>query len=174
MTVRSDKLPGPLHKGWPGSINWIALVLILAGVALRLRAYAAPQSLWWDEAMLAENVISRSFSQLFTTLDFHQAAPPGWLILEKTAVVTMGTSEFSLRLIPFIVSIASVPLFWLLARRCLPAVAALVGLGLFALSHDAGVFAAEVKQYSFDLFAGILVLLVVGRALRNGLSTPPH
>jgi hypothetical protein len=82
--------------------------LILVGVALRLVEYFHNRSIWWDEAMLALNVLHRTSGQLWRPLDYDQGAPIGFLLLERAAVDTLGQSELALRLVPLAAGIASV------------------------------------------------------------------
>ena len=60
-----------------------------------------------DEAMIALNIERRSYAELFGTLDFNQAAPLGFLWLEKAAVQLLGPSELALRLWPLLAGIAA-------------------------------------------------------------------
>ena len=56
----------------------VAVVCVFAlGAALRLTAFFHDRSLWLDEAMLARNVISRSYSELARPLAYHQGARLG-------------------------------------------------------------------------------------------------
>ena len=60
--------------------TWTALAI---GVALRIVAYLRRSTLWVDEAALARNVVERSLHDLLTVpLDYGQAAPKGFLLLE--------------------------------------------------------------------------------------------
>ena len=89
--------------------------------------YAANRSLWLDEAYLTESILTYSARQLATTDFLHwQAAPVGFLLLEKLAVTLLGTGEHALRLVPLLAGVASVPLFYLVVRRSLPAAGGLV------------------------------------------------
>ena len=70
----------------------------------------------------------------------------------------LGVSEYSLRLLPLVLGIASVLLMALLSRAILPQSAALVACGLLAFSDKLIWHAAEVKQYSGDVFVTVLLL----------------
>jgi hypothetical protein len=147
----------------------IAWVIILAGVGLRLRPYQANRSLWRDESSLSYNLVTKNFHDLiFKTLDFNQAAPVGFLTVEKLAVMTFGTGERALRLFPLAAGILSLPLFFLVARRVLSVRGTLVALTLFALSQPLIYYAAEVKQFGIDVAWVLAILLFALRFQQDG------
>ena len=145
--------------GWPPSSKRMVWVFIILGILLRLRQYLFDRSLWLDESMLALNIIRRSPAELLKPLDYAQAAPLGFLWLEKLAVNHFGTSEMALRLVPLICGIGSVLLFAVVARKLLPPSAVAIAVGLFSVSEPLIYYSSEVKQYSSDVaFALILYL----------------
>jgi hypothetical protein len=131
---------------------------ILLGLVLRLVQYAANRSLWFDEAMLALNILHRSAASLTATLDFNQVAPIGFLQTEKLATHAFGASELALRLFPLVLGLASVPLFAFLAMRVLAPAAAALATVVFACAPGAVYYSSEVKQYSGDLAVGVTLL----------------
>ena len=131
---------------------------IVLGLALRLVQYAANRSLWFDEAMLALNILDRSAASLTATLDFNQVAPIGFLEIEKLATHAFGASELALRLFPLLLGLASVPLFAFLAMRVLAPAAAALATFLFACAPGAVYYSSEVKQYSGDVAVGVTLL----------------
>ncbi|HEU6452573.1 MAG TPA: glycosyltransferase family 39 protein [Gemmatimonadaceae bacterium] len=147
------------------SVALIALVVF--GAVLRICSYLGNPSLWLDEAALAHNIIGRSFAGLLAPLDRQQVAPLGFLWLEKGAVSLFGTSEYALRLVPLLASIAALPLFALVARRLLRPVAAVFALALFATATPLLYFAAEMKQYALDV---AVVLALSALAVARGES----
>lgn len=138
-------------------LSW---AIVAVGIVLRLIRYFANRSLWLDESFLAESLLTYSFKQLATEpLANWQAAPVGFLWLEKLAVVLLGTGEYALRLVPLIASVISVPLFRALARRYLPAAGALLALTLFATVEPLVYYGSEVKQYGVDVTMTLAVPL---------------
>ncbi len=93
------------------AVAWtiLALVVIGIGIAMRIWFYVYNRSMYRDEAALALNIVNRSFAGLFKPLSNDQGAPTGFLTLEKLVVTIMGNSEYSLRLVPLIASILSLP-----------------------------------------------------------------
>lgn len=140
------------------SLPW---VMISAGLLFRLIQYGANRSLWADEATLALNIVNRSFSELMQPLDYQQAAPVGFLMVEKLAIELLGNHEYALRLFPLASGIASLFLFYALAKRCLSARVLPVALGLFATLPPLIYFSSEVKQYASDVAIALLAWLIV-------------
>lgn len=143
------------------------LLGVLLGLALRLRQYAFDRSLWGDELALTQNVVHRGFGELTRPLAEGQAAPVGFLWLEHAAVRVFGNNEMALRLVPVVGSVMALLIFAAVARRVLPAPAAAVAVFLFATTPQLLFYSSEVKQYSTDVTATVLLvswtLLLGGR-----------
>lgn len=149
----------PVDADWSGRAKRWAWALVATGVVFRVIRCAANRSLWLDEAYLAESILTYSVRQLATTDLLHwQAAPAGFLLLEKLAVTVCGTSEYALRLVPQLASLASVPLFYAVVRRSVPATGGLVALAMFAAVEPLVYYAGEVKQYGVDVAVCLLIL----------------
>jgi hypothetical protein len=131
--------------------------LIGLGILLRVAQYAANRSLWYDEALLASNIINKSWRGLFQPLDYGQGAPLGFLTLEKLVVQGLGSSEYALRLVPLLSGILSVFIFAQVAKRSLRPGAVPIALGLFAVLDPLIYYASEVKQYSIDVAVALIV-----------------
>jgi len=137
-----------------------AWCIIVFGITLRAAQYLFKASLHIDEGSLALNIINRSFAGLLQPLDSEQAAPIGFLFLEKLALLAFGDGEYSLRLFPFLFSIASLVLFYEAARKCLQEWAATIALAFFAVSSYVIYYAAQIKQYSSDGAITLIILVV--------------
>jgi uncharacterized membrane protein len=139
----------------------LVVASVVFGFAVRITQYAANRSLWLDESTLALNVVDRSAGALLGPLAFAQAAPPGFLLVEKGLTHLFGRGEYALRLFPLLSSLAALALFALLSRRVLGRWTAALAMLLFASAGDLIYYGSEVKQYSSDV-AATLVLLLVG------------
>lgn len=152
----------------------LLLAIVGLGVALRVAQYLSDRSLWLDEALLALNIIDRSPTELFETLDFNQAAPPGFLLLENVVAAFLGDSELALRAIPLLAGIASVLVFAWLARRLMSPLPALFATLLFSVADGVIYYASELKPYSLDVLATLLLLagayLLVDGALSRRMA----
>jgi hypothetical protein len=115
--------------------------------------YLANRPLSIDESFLALNLIAKSPVELLHGLDFKQAAPLGFLEVEKLAVDVFGRSEYAMRLLPLLASLASLVLFYRAGKRLLPIAALPFACAAFALLDPAIYYAATAKQYELDLAA---------------------
>jgi hypothetical protein len=139
----------------PTTFCW---TIICWGTILRLTQYVSNRSLWFDEATLAQSIVNRSFSGLLKPLDYGQGAPLGFLMLERSAIQALGTSEYALRLWPLLCGITSLLLFYQVAKLSITPKAIPIALGLFAISGPLIYYSSEVKQYSSDVAIALSVL----------------
>jgi hypothetical protein len=151
-----------------GALLWL---VVLLGVALRLRDYAANRSLWLDESFLALDIIERSMHNLLTgALDFNQTAPAGFLFTEKVAVDAFDKGEYTLRALPLVFGIVGLLLYPLLSRRVLGPAGAIIAVALFAVAGPLVYYSSELKPYSGDIAATIAISLMALAALDDRLS----
>lgn len=148
-------------RGWITARSAI-IALVVLGFGLRLIPLLSDRCLWIDEAMLALNLVERTPRQLLEPLDWNQGAPAGFLLLTKAAIMVFGQDEWALRLVPFVGSVMGLVAFAWVARRLLPAEAAVIAVALFSTSPFLISYAAECKQYATDaaLTVGLLAISV--------------
>lgn len=113
--------------------RWTGIAIAL-GILLRIIPYLRNRSLWYDEALLALNILHRPIEGLFQPLCYHQAAPVGFLLVEKLSSIVFGRSELSLRLAALFLGIASLFLFWRVAALSISPKAIPLAVMLFALT----------------------------------------
>ena len=109
--------------------------------------------------MLALNIVNRDFGELFQPLDYDQGAPIGFMLVEKTFNLIFGRNEFSLRLFPLLIGLASLWMFYLLLKRITSGAGFWVALALFAFNPRLIYYSSEVKQYIVDVTVTIALLL---------------
>jgi hypothetical protein len=132
---------------------------------VRLQQFGAGRPLWSDEAMLALNIATRSFSELLAPLNHDQYAPVLFLWGERLAVLMGGVSEWSLRTLPLVAGILLILLVGSLTRRLLGDSAALVAVTITAFCPALIFYSNEAKPYVMDgLVAVALVYAAVGLA----------
>ena len=134
------------------------LALVVIGILLRLWQYLSNASLWIDEAALARNIIDRPVGPLLGPLDYAQVAPPGFLLIQKAAINIVGSSEYALRFFPLACSITALVVFVWIAHELLDGWAAPFAAGMFAVGAPFVFLGSQVKQYSTDIAASVLVL----------------
>jgi hypothetical protein len=148
----------------------LALCGVLLGVLVRTVQYLSNRSLWGDEVNLALNIIDRSYGELSQVLDNNQAAPLGFLWVEKLATQIWGNSEYALRLFPFLSSIVSLGVFYLLVRYS-SALAAPIAIALFAGGRYTLYFATELKPYSSDVAIALSLFWLLVKTQHKILQT---
>ncbi len=153
-------------KGWA---ELVCFGLITLGIFVRLKHYFTNCSLWTDEAWVAVSLTSRSLWDIVRGVEVFPdfSKPPlGFLVLTKTATLIFGAQEYALRLFPFIFGVASLFLFYRLLKRFQDRTLMILALGFFCLSPSLIYYSAELKQYSLDLFLGLVLVLIFGRFMQ--------
>ena len=165
LLATSFQIKDRLVAIWNDYNNHLSLFLVGWGVLVRLVQYLNNRSLWGDEVNLALNIIDRSYGELTQVLDHNQAAPLGFLWLEKLATQVAGNNEYALRFVPFIASLIALRIFYGLVRRYSSATAAPIAIALLVGSRYTLYFATELKPYSSDLAICLILwwLLVTAR-----------
>ena len=132
------------------------LTFVVLGLGWRVARFATCQPLWGDEAFIAVSLLVRDFAGLLRPLEYYQIAPIGFLWAELAVVRTIGTSEWALRLIPFLSGLVSLGLFVRFAGKTLDRRSALLAVGIFAASFYPVRHATEAKPYATDLMLSLL------------------
>lgn len=155
-----------------GDPRWLRFAIagfLVLGCALRVFRYAQDLPLWSDECFLAVNFITRGYRELLLPLDNGQIAPLLFLWTQRFFIDLGGFSEWTLRLFPLLCGLASMVLFWHLARRMFrgDAVSLLLAVGIFAVSFHPIRHAADAKPYASDLLVALLLLVPTVEWLRK-------
>ena len=145
-------------QGRPEPVRWFVLLAVLFGLVCRLSQYAANTSIWHDEAYVALSILHKSFAGLLGPLDWNEASPPGFLVVEKLVAAFLGRSEYALRLVPLVAGLAGIICFVGLARRvCGAGVAPFFAVLMMAASAKLIVQSNEVKHFTMDLLLAVLL-----------------
>lgn len=160
-----------LTKTWSfiGSNGFLVCVCLI-GIVLRAVVYLHNRPFWTDEAQLALNIRARSAVDLFGKLDYCQAAPPGFLVVEKYLTTGLGEGELVLRFLPFVAGVCAVVIFAVFARQILGSRATALCVILFALSEALIRYSTEFKQYSVDVFFALLIWQTALPLLSSGVT----
>ena len=147
----------------PETASW---ALVILGVVMRLRAYLNNRSLWGDEASLAVNIVERSFMGLTQPLSHHQAAPLGFLFIEKLSITFLWNADYILRLFPLFAGLVSVWLIYLIARKNI-GMWGMFALFMFAVNPQLVYYSSELKQYSSDVAVALLLVYLALRCFEE-------
>ncbi len=154
MAAQAERVSSLLRWATP------TVLAVLLGVFLRSAEFIQRGPLWMDEATLSMSIAYRDIPELLERrLWGNTEAPRGYAILARLCVETLGNNEHVLRLIPFLASLASIPLFLLLARRTLLAAAVPMAMLLFALSDSLIRYSGEAKPYAMDALCALVLTL---------------
>ena len=164
-----------MQKTWKRAATFVRsdylwLGIIFLGVFLRLRQYILNRSLWGDEAALALNLVSRSFRELTKLLDYHQAAPIGFLFIEKLSITIFGNHDYIMRLFPLFTGILAIYFIYRFAREHF-GTAGLFAVGIFSIGWWLVYYSSELKQYSSDVMIALLLVFLAGNCLRKNVRT---
>lgn len=157
----SDPQESSIFKIVAARIPVITILAIVGlGILLRIDRYIANRSLWLDEAMLAFNIVNRSFRELLQPLDYNQGAPLGFLFIEKASISLLGNNEYVLRLFPLFAGIILIILFYRLTSYLFAPLGVLLAITLLIVNERLIYYSSEVKQYSSDLAIVVLLFLL--------------
>jgi uncharacterized membrane protein len=126
----------------------------------RIAQFLYNRSLTEGEAALALNIANRSYTELLQPLDHAQAAPAGFLVIQRFFVALFSNTEMAMRILPLLAGIASLFLFYAVAKRILKSSALTFSLILIAAGDHLIYFASEVKQYSTDVFWALCIIIL--------------
>ena len=133
----------------------LVLAVVLSGVDA-VQWWRGPP-LWLDEQMIALNVRDRSFAELTGALWLGQSAPLGWLVVERVVLLTLGSGELALRLIPFLFGIATLFAAAWIGQRWLGTFAGMLLVLICWIAEWLSHFRFELKHYSADVFWALLL-----------------
>lgn len=143
----------------PRAVSLAAVVLVAAGVALRL---GSTSPLWLDEALSA-NIASLPVSELLDALrrDGH---PPLYYLLLHGWMALVGDGDHAVRALSTVFGLATLPLLWAAARRAGGRSCALAATVLYATSPFAIRYSTETRMYSLVAFLVVAGWLAIRRA----------
>lgn len=154
----------------------LALGLILAvfalGAWLRFAELGA-RDLWHDEAWLALDVLNDRWQDalFFSRAEYGNSTPVLYTFGLRAVVALAGSGETALRFLPALLSFLALPVvLWLAREGRWPLSAAIIAAALFAFNRQALFFSQELKQYSADALAPLIILVLGARWRRAPAS----
>lgn len=169
---RLDTGVRPAPAGASDSWWTVPRVLLLAlACSIPLRMVGIGGSLWLDEAWVANSILAPTAYDTLYYRYWLQSSPPLWLLLERVITVLGGASEIALRLLPVSYGVAACALAVVTFRRsCRPAGLS-VGVALVAGNYWVVKYALQVKQFSGDVLASMIVIALGVQVLRGPSPT---
>ena len=151
---------GGLTQTRADRITWVFVLLGIAACTVR---FGLRFPLWHDESFLAINFARRDFAGILEPLEYHQVAPPLFLLAQMLVIRIAGFTEWTLRFIPFGCMVASFVLFRRLARHILDRRAFVFAVAIFSVSYWLIRYSSEAKPYAVDV---LVTLLLIGLFIR--------
>jgi hypothetical protein len=151
----------------------VALAVIALGCILRLWQLAAGASLWLDELAVVRNIVYLPLrTLLLSPLEYGQMAPSGFLAVGRMLFTAIPDQDWVFRVVPFISAVATLPFVYLMSRRALGGLPAVVATALIALSPPLIGFGAVAKQYASDVFVAAVLMYGGLRILSGEMESP--
>lgn len=177
-TAGSDAGPGAAgdrNPGGPPRIEqlsqlpqWLQRLVVAGGVlavglGVVLR-FVVHSPLWLDEALTVD-IAKLPLKDLHAALK-RDGAPPLFYVLEHFWIRLFGSSDFAVRSISGVISVATLPVAWVAARRYGPT-AAWVTVLLLASAPFAIFYATESRMYALVMLLTACGYVALDRALRQ-------
>lgn len=149
-----------------------AVIIIIAGIFLRLKGWIINPSMWHDECNLGVSIIDFHIEDFFfKRLELGQVAPPLFMVGTKFLTNIFGISDRVLRVIPELCGIGSIILFYLVVKEYFKSnLAKLTALTVFVINSALIYYSSEFKQYGCDVFSVLLVIYIFNKVKFENLS----
>lgn len=147
------------------SSRYIQILILLTLTGLFLRIYnLGYNSLWLDEATTYFTSIE-SFGEIWQS-GISQFSPPLFLWVEH-GILILGNSEFILRIIPALLGVLTIPLFYLVGKEFCDRNAGLIAAAACSVSPFLIFYSQEARAYAMLLFFMALATLFFLKALKS-------
>ena len=132
---------------------------VVAGVVLR---FWAPTALWLDET-ISVNISRLPVTRIPGALS-HDGAPPLYYLLLHGWMAVFGRGDFAVRALSGVISVGSLPAFWIAGRRIGGRTVAWVTFFLALSSPFAISYATTARMYSLMILLSLLGYLALSAA----------
>jgi hypothetical protein len=146
---------------------WLACGLMLLA-SLPGRFASLGDSLWLDEAWVANSLLAPTLHETLYFDRWAQTAPPLFLAIAKAVISIAGYSEPALRIVPLLATLSSLVMLAIVLRRLFTPPAAWLGFAMVVSNYWVIKYGQQVKQYGTDLLVACLIVVVLERILRDG------
>jgi hypothetical protein len=147
------------------SADLVAAGIVAIGVMLRAAQYLANRTLGIEECFVNVASVDLLPRDVLPPLG-HHVAPIGFLIIQRYLCNYFGASEYILRLYPLLNGVASLVMFYLLARQLLGLCGLLCSIAIFSILDVLIYYSSDATQYSSDVTAALFCFLIGAALLR--------
>jgi 4-amino-4-deoxy-L-arabinose transferase-like glycosyltransferase len=150
-----------------GAVSFVVAAITVVGLLLRLASFG--DSLFGDELAAYFVVTGHSLGRVLYLMRGHsnELNPPLFFVLAWVSDRLFGDSAQALKLVSLLAGTATIPLIYVLGRRTIGVLAAVVACALAALSPFLIFYSTEARPYALL----VLLLLLSTLALLNALET---
>ncbi|HET7441103.1 MAG TPA: glycosyltransferase family 39 protein [Terriglobales bacterium] len=145
--------PSPESSKGNGGGAWLLAVLIVLGAVLRF-LYLSRKSFWFDEGVSVQ--IARLDWYNFLRILWRREANMSLYYLLLRGWLHLGHSEFFIRSLSVLPSLACIPAIYLLGRRLFDARVGLISAALLTFNAYAIRYAQDARAYSLFIFLTLL------------------
>ncbi len=142
----------------------ILLCLIFFGLILRFYNLGY-NSLWLDEAVTYDTSL-KSFGEIWTIISTGDFNPPLLYWIEHVMLL-FGNNEIVLRIIPAVLGVLTIPLFYLIGKELLDRNVGILAAALLAFSSFHIFYSQEARAYSAMLFFASLLIFFFLKAIQE-------
>ncbi len=155
------------QRGTKGPPRWMVPAALIALAALLRLTWLGRESLWYDEVVVAR-ISQAPLGEILSGRAGDLGNPPGFFALARLWRLAVGGSEAALRLLPALIGIASVALFYGFAREVLSRRAGRLATAFIALSPVHLYLSQELRMYSLLFLVTVALLWAAWRYARTG------
>lgn len=137
-------------------------IAVIAGIVLR---FYCPSALWLDEA-ISVNIARLPLRQIPGALA-HDGSPPLYYVLLHYWMEMFGRSDIAVRALSGVISVATLPVFWLAGRRLGGRTVAWVTFFLALSSPFAINYATTTRMYSLMILLSLLGFVALSAAYES-------
>jgi 4-amino-4-deoxy-L-arabinose transferase-like glycosyltransferase len=152
--------------------NYVYILLILTAIGAFLRLYHLSfNSLWLDEGATYE-IAKKSILDIWNTINLPPEYNPPLFYWIEHAMLSYGSREFILRLIPALVGIATIPLVYLIGKEIADRNTGIIAAALMTFAPFHIYYSQEARAYTLMTFFVALALLFLLKGFKQrGSST---
>lgn len=131
----------------PASRGQVAVMTAVVALALVLRAYRLDTELWLDELLVRLRYMPLEFGQLLSMYD-SQNHQPLYTVLARVSWLTLGGTDWTVRIPALAFGVASIVAIWRFGRRVGPETEAILAAVILAVSYHHVWFSQNARGYT--------------------------